>query len=181
MELWTAYGVTAVADMGSTSRRSRPGRIVFSFGGMIESMSLIWGGSVLGNSDEHLRDIVRLEQQKDAVCVKSHFALRWPQYRAGRHQTHGVTQLGDFTCPMMGGSAGFHADKASRNLAKEVDDLLASKVRLEPTVMIDAHDFTNLTDREAATDWAARPAPYMGTVIDQLEQMQCVLFWPWAC
>jgi len=29
---------------------------------------------------------------------------------------------------MMGGSAGFHADEASRNLAKEVDDLLATQL-----------------------------------------------------
>src|SRR6516162_9469983 len=42
---------------------------------------------------------------------------------ARRHQTHGVTELGDFTSPMMSGSAGFHTDQASRNLAKEVDDL----------------------------------------------------------
>src|SRR4051812_42096368 len=29
---------------------------------------------------------------------------------------------------MMGGSAGFHADQASRNLAKKVDDLLATQL-----------------------------------------------------
>jgi hypothetical protein len=29
---------------------------------------------------------------------------------------------------MMGGSAGFHTDQASRNLAKEVDDLLATQL-----------------------------------------------------
>src|SRR5579871_5143132 len=44
---------------------------------------------------------------------------------ARRHQTYGVTELGDFTRPMMSGSAGFHADQATRNLAKEVYDLLA--------------------------------------------------------
>jgi len=47
---------------------------------------------------------------------------------ARRHQAHGVTELGDFTRPMMSGSAGFHADQASRNLAKEVDDLLAPQL-----------------------------------------------------
>jgi hypothetical protein len=47
---------------------------------------------------------------------------------ARRHQTHGVTELRDFTRPMMSGSAGFHADQASRNLAKEVDDLLAPQL-----------------------------------------------------
>ena len=39
-----------------------------------------------------------------------------------------MTKLGDFTRPMMGGSAGFHADPARRNLAQEVDDLLAPQL-----------------------------------------------------
>src|SRR5215471_6309133 len=47
---------------------------------------------------------------------------------ARRHQTHGVTELRDFTSPMMSGSTGFHTDQASRNLAKEVDDLLAPQL-----------------------------------------------------
>src|SRR3974377_2628929 len=47
---------------------------------------------------------------------------------ARRHQTHGVTEFGDFTRPMMSGSTGFHADQASRNLAKEVDALLAPQL-----------------------------------------------------
>src|SRR5262249_39826360 len=47
---------------------------------------------------------------------------------ARRHQTHGMTKLGDIARPMMSGSAGFHADQASRNLAKEVDDLLAPQL-----------------------------------------------------
>jgi hypothetical protein len=45
-----------------------------------------------------------------------------------RHQTHGVTELGDFTRPMMSGSAGFHADQARGNLAKEANDLLAPQL-----------------------------------------------------
>jgi len=47
---------------------------------------------------------------------------------ARRHQTHGVTELGDFARPMMSGSAGFHTDQARRNLAKEVDELLAPQL-----------------------------------------------------
>ena len=39
-----------------------------------------------------------------------------------------MTELGDFTRPMMSGSAGFHAYQASKNLAKEVDDLLAPQL-----------------------------------------------------
>src|ERR1700745_2533868 len=39
-----------------------------------------------------------------------------------------MTKLGDFTRPMMSGSAGFHADQARRNFAKEVDDLLAPQL-----------------------------------------------------
>ena len=37
-------------------------------------------------------------------------------------------KLGDFTRPMMSGSAGFHTDQASGNLAKKVDDLLAPQL-----------------------------------------------------
>jgi hypothetical protein len=39
-----------------------------------------------------------------------------------------MTELGDFTRPVMSGTAGFHADQARRNLAKEVDDLLAPQL-----------------------------------------------------
>ena len=39
-----------------------------------------------------------------------------------------MTELGDFTRPVMSGSACFHADQARRNLAKEVDDLLAPQL-----------------------------------------------------
>jgi hypothetical protein len=39
-----------------------------------------------------------------------------------------MTKLGDFTRPMMSGSAGFHADQARRNFAKKVDDLLAPQL-----------------------------------------------------
>src|SRR6516164_9300209 len=39
-----------------------------------------------------------------------------------------MTKLGDFSRPMMSGSAGFHADQARRNFAKEVDDLLAPQL-----------------------------------------------------
>src|SRR5690242_447532 len=47
---------------------------------------------------------------------------------ARRYQTHGVTELGYFTRPMMSGSAGLHADQARGNLAKEVDNLLAPQL-----------------------------------------------------
>ncbi|WFU46157.1 hypothetical protein QA640_45840 (plasmid) [Bradyrhizobium sp. CB82] len=39
-----------------------------------------------------------------------------------------MTELGDFTRPMMRGSAGFQADQARGNLAKEVNDLLAPQL-----------------------------------------------------
>ena len=47
---------------------------------------------------------------------------------ARRHQTNGVAELRDFTRPMMTGCAGLHADQATGNLAKEVQDLLASQL-----------------------------------------------------
>jgi len=47
---------------------------------------------------------------------------------ARRHQTHGVTEFGDFARPMMSGPAGLHANRARRNLAKEVDDLLVPQL-----------------------------------------------------
>jgi Tol biopolymer transport system component len=93
MELWIAYGVTSVADMGSdigtlkawADRRSgfgAPVPRVFSYGSMIESYPFIWGGSVFGSTDEQVRDIVRLEKQEGAVGVKSYFTLPWPLHRA---------------------------------------------------------------------------------------------------
>src|SRR3974390_136797 len=47
---------------------------------------------------------------------------------ARRHQAHGVAEFGNFTCPMMSGCAGFHADQAGRNLAKQFNDLLPSQL-----------------------------------------------------
>jgi imidazolonepropionase-like amidohydrolase len=93
MDLWIAYGVTSVADMGSdigtlnawTDRRNGFGAPVprlFSFGSMIETMPFLWGGSVFGSSDGQMRDIVQLEKTQGAVGVKSYFTLPWPLHRA---------------------------------------------------------------------------------------------------
>jgi hypothetical protein len=41
---------------------------------------------------------------------------------------------------MMGGSAGFHTDQASRNLAKEVDDLLATQLTGDDDLVRAIHD-----------------------------------------
>jgi len=56
-----------------------------------------------------------------------------------RHQTHGMTKFGEFTYPMMRGSAGFHADQAIRNLAKEVDDLLAPQLTADDDFALTIH------------------------------------------
>ena len=93
MDLWIAYGVTSVADMGSdigtlnawADRRygfGAPVPRVFSYGSMIEAMPFIWGGSVFGTSDEQVRDIVDLEKKEGVVGVKSYFTLSWPLHRA---------------------------------------------------------------------------------------------------
>src|SRR5215475_2288347 len=58
---------------------------------------------------------------------------------ARRHQTHGVAELGDFTCPMMSGSASFHADQASRNPAKQFNDLLPSQLSGDDDVASTIH------------------------------------------
>ena len=93
MELWIAYGVTSVADMGSDTgtlqawadRRNgfgAPVPRVFHYGSMIEATPFIWGGSAYGASDEQLRDIVHLEKKEGVVGVKSYFTLSWPLHRA---------------------------------------------------------------------------------------------------
>ena len=93
MELWIAYGVTSVADMGSDTgtlqawadRRNgfgAPVPRVFHYGSMIEATPFIWGGSAYGTSDEQLRDIVHLEKKEGVVGVKSYFTLSWPLHRA---------------------------------------------------------------------------------------------------
>jgi imidazolonepropionase-like amidohydrolase/Tol biopolymer transport system component len=94
MDLWIAYGVTSVADMGSdigtlkawSDRRTgfgAPVPRVFSFGSMIESTPFIWPGDVYGVSDEQIRNIVRLEKEEGgATGVKSYFTLTWPLHRA---------------------------------------------------------------------------------------------------
>jgi hypothetical protein len=93
MDLWIAYGVTSVADMGSdigtlkawSDRRTgfgAPVPRVFSFGSMIESTPFIWGGSVYGVSDEQVRNIVCLEKEEGATGVKPYFTLTWPLHRA---------------------------------------------------------------------------------------------------
>ncbi len=93
MDLWIAYGVTSVADMGSdigtlkawADRRNgfgAPVPRVFSYGSMIEGMPFIWGGSVFGTSDEQMREIVDLEKKEGVVGVKSYFTLSWPLHGA---------------------------------------------------------------------------------------------------
>jgi Tol biopolymer transport system component len=93
MELWIAYGVTSVADMGSDTgtlqawadRRKgfgAPVPRVFHYGSMIEATPFIWGGSAYGASNEQLRDIVHLEKKEGVVGVKSYFTLSWPLHRA---------------------------------------------------------------------------------------------------
>ena len=93
MDLWIAYGVTSVGDMGSdigtlkawADRRSAfgaPVPRVFSYGSMIEGMPFIWGGSIYAISDEQARGIVDLEKKEGAVGVKSYFTLSWPLHHA---------------------------------------------------------------------------------------------------
>ena len=93
MELWIAYGVTSVADMGSdigtlnawADRRNAfgaPVPRVFSYGSWIEGMPFIWGSSAYAASEEQARDIVDLEKKEGAVGVKSYFTLFWPLHRA---------------------------------------------------------------------------------------------------
>src|SRR4029078_744190 len=47
---------------------------------------------------------------------------------ARRHQANGVTEFGDFPCPMMTGCAGLHTNQATRKLYKKFQDLLASQL-----------------------------------------------------
>ena len=93
MDLWIAYGVTSVTDMGSdigtlkawADRRTgfgAPVPRVFSYGSMIETTPFAWGGSAFGASDEQVRDIVRREKQDGTVGVKSYYTLSWPLHRA---------------------------------------------------------------------------------------------------
>ena len=93
MDLWIAYGVTSVGDMGSdigtlkvwADRRSAfgaPVPRVFSYGSMIEGMPFIWGGSIYATSDEQARDIVDLEKKEGVAGAKSYFTLSWPLHRA---------------------------------------------------------------------------------------------------
>ena len=93
MELWIAYGVTSVGDMGSdigtlnawADRRTgfgAPVPRVFSYGSMIEAMPFIWGGSAFIASDEQAREIVRVEKEEGAVGLKSYFTLPWSLHHA---------------------------------------------------------------------------------------------------
>jgi hypothetical protein len=93
MNLWIAYGVTSVGDVGSdlttlnawADRRTgfaAPVPRVFSYGSMIEAMPFIWGGSAFIASDEQAREIARVEKQEGAVGVKSYFTLPWSLHRA---------------------------------------------------------------------------------------------------
>ena len=93
MNLWIAYGVTSVGDMGSdlstlnawADRRTgfaAPVPRVFSYGSMIEAMPFIWGGSAFVVSAEQAQEIVRVERQEGAVGLKSYFTLPWSLHRA---------------------------------------------------------------------------------------------------
>src|SRR5436190_12328687 len=87
-------------------------------------------GLLIGRLDRHEPHRWACHGLTDGGCVGSIVFRPFDiaPHVARRHQTHGVTELGDFTRPMMGGSAGFHADQARGNLAKEVDDLLAPQL-----------------------------------------------------
>jgi imidazolonepropionase-like amidohydrolase len=93
MELWIAYGVTSVGDMGSdlstlnawADRRTgfaAPVPRVFSYGSMIEAMPFIWGGSAFIASDEQAREVVRVAKEEGAVGLKSYFTLPWSLHHA---------------------------------------------------------------------------------------------------
>ena len=93
MNLWIAYGVTSVADMGSdlstlkawADRRTgfgAPVPRVFSYGSMIEAMPFIWGGSAIITSDEQAREIVRVEKEEGAIGLKSYFTMPWSLHHA---------------------------------------------------------------------------------------------------
>jgi Tol biopolymer transport system component len=127
MESWIAYGVTSVVDMGSdigtlnawSDRRTgfgAPLPRIFSYGSFIESMPLIWGGSVFAASEEQAREIVRLEKQAGAVGVKSYFTLPWPLHRAvaleALHQGLPVSAHGLFREEIVRGALIGHAMKA---------------------------------------------------------------------
>ena len=93
MNLWIAYGVTSVGDMGSdlstlnawADRRTgfaAPVPRVFSYGSMIEAMPFIWGGSAFIASDEQAQEVVRVEKEEGAVGLKSYFTLPWSLHHA---------------------------------------------------------------------------------------------------
>jgi Tol biopolymer transport system component len=93
MELWIAYGVTSVGDMGSdlstlnawADRRTgfaAPVPRVFSYGSMIEAMPFIFGGSAFIASDEQAREVARVEKGEGAVGLKSYFTLQWSLHHA---------------------------------------------------------------------------------------------------
>src|SRR5215475_3452933 len=87
-------------------------------------------GLLIGRLDRHKPHRWACHGLTDGGCVGSivfrpfDIAL----HVARRHQTHGVAEFGNFTCPMMSGSAGLHADQTSRKLAKDVDDLFAPQL-----------------------------------------------------
>src|SRR6516165_6250692 len=87
-------------------------------------------GLLIGRFDRHEPHRWACHGLTDGGCIGSIIFRPFDiaLYVARRHQTHGVTEPGDFTSPMMSGSAGFHADQASRKLAKEVDDPLAPQL-----------------------------------------------------
>src|SRR3974390_717294 len=83
-------------------------------------------GLLIGRLDRHEPHRWACHGLADGGCVGS-IAFRpfdIALHIARRHQTHGVTELGDFPRPIMSGSAGFHADQARRILAKKLNDLL---------------------------------------------------------
>src|SRR5881227_1372724 len=93
-------------------------------------------GLLIGRLDRHEPHRWACHGLTDGGCVGSivfrpfDIAL----HVARRHQAHGVAELGDFTRPMMSGSAGFHADQARRNLAKKLNDCLRRNCRVMTTL-----------------------------------------------
>src|SRR5262249_47392309 len=58
--------------------------------------------------------------------------LRW-------HQLHGVSELGDLTCPVMRAAAGLHADQTPRQLGEERQHLFASELPGNDDLVLSIH------------------------------------------
>ena len=55
---------------------------------------------------------------------------------ARRHYPDGMSEIGQLACPMMRRAAGFHADQAGRNLAEELEHLLAAQLPVDDDLAI---------------------------------------------